>query len=202
VSWPREGRRRDAGPAPRAARRGAAPHRCTRPSRSRTTSSAAPDATEPEGERAAVPGGRGIRAAIERFGSATRRTGWRALREEAHRHGIDDEVLLAAGLIKESERGEEPYDRFRDRLIFPIAELGGRVIAFGGRVLSRAENAPKYLNSPETPIYHKGDMLYGLNWSKGAIRREGAALVVEGYMDYVSLAGAASRTWWRAWARR
>jgi DNA primase len=101
---------------------------------------------------------------------------------------MGDEVLLAAGLVKESERSEEPYDRFRDRLMFPIAELGGRVVAFGGRVLRASENAPKYLNSPETPVYHKGQMLYGLNWSRGAIRREGAALVVEGYMDYVSLA--------------
>jgi DNA primase len=132
---------------------------------------------------------RGIpEAAVERFGIGCAPDAWRTLREEAHRHGIEDDVLLAAGLIKESERGEQPYDRFRDRLIFPIAELGGRVIAFGGRALGRAENAPKYLNSPETAIYHKGNLLYGLNWSKGAIRREGAVLFVEGYMDYVSLA--------------
>lgn len=128
-------------------------------------------------------------AAAERFGLGYAPPGWRVLRAEAHRHGIEDEVLLAAGLVKESERGEEPYDRFRERLIFPIAELGGRVVAFGGRLLGRSEGAPKYLNSPETAIYHKGELLYGLNWSKGAIRREGAALMVEGYMDYVSLAG-------------
>lgn len=133
---------------------------------------------------------RGIHAdAVERFGIGCAPDAWRTLREEAHRHGIEDDVLIAAGLIKESERGDDPYDRFRDRLIFPIAELSGRVIAFGGRILSRSENAPKYLNSPETPIYHKGGILYGLNWSKAAIRREGAALVVEGYMDYVALAG-------------
>jgi DNA primase len=127
-------------------------------------------------------------AAIERFGLGYAPDGWRLLREDAHRHDIDDDVLLAAGLIKESERGDDPYDRFRDRIIFPIAELGGRVTAFGGRVLGRTQNAPKYLNSPETPIYHKGDLLYGLNWSRGSIRREGSALLVEGYMDYVSLA--------------
>ena len=133
---------------------------------------------------------RGIpETAVERFGIGYAPDAWRALREEAHKHDIPDDVLLAAGLIKESERGEEPYDRFRDRLIFPIAELSGRVVAFGGRILSKSENAPKYLNSPETVIYHKGEMLYGLNWAKGAIRREGTALVVEGYMDYVSLAG-------------
>ena len=114
---------------------------------------------------------------------------WRALREAAHRHGIEDEVLLEAGLIKTSERSGEPYDRLRNRLIFPITDNGGRVIAFGGRVMPGArEGAPKYLNSPETPIYHKGLHLYGIAWAKAAIRREGAALVVEGYMDYVSLA--------------
>jgi DNA primase len=127
-------------------------------------------------------------AAVERFGLGYAPESWNALREAAHRHGIEDDVLLAAGLVKESERGDEPYDRFRQRLIFPIAELGGRVVAFGGRIMGRQENAPKYLNSPETPIYHKGDLLYGLNWAKGAIRREGAALLVEGYMDYISLA--------------
>lgn len=133
--------------------------------------------------------GRGIGdEAISRFGIGYAPDGWRGLREAAHRQGIEDEVLLAAGLIKESERSEEPYDRFRDRIIFPIAELGGRVVAFGGRILRPTENAPKYLNSPETPIYHKSEILYGLNWSKSAIRREGAVLVVEGYMDYVSLA--------------
>ena len=133
---------------------------------------------------------RGIpEAAVERFGVGYAPAEWRALREEAHGHGIEDDVLLAAGLIKESERNDEPYDRFRDRLMFPIAELSGRVIAFGGRDLSRSEKAPKYLNSPETPVYHKGGILYGLNWSKAAIRRDGSALVVEGYMDYVSLAG-------------
>ena len=145
---------------------------------------------EQQGERARrYLDGRGIgREVAERHGLGYARDDWRALREAAHRHGIEDAVLLEAGLVKESERSEEPYDRFRDRLIFPIAELGGRVVAFGGRVLRPTENAPKYLNSPETPIYHKGQLLYGLNWSKGAIRREGAALVVEGYMDYVSLA--------------
>jgi DNA primase len=127
-------------------------------------------------------------AAIERFGLGYAPDGWRRLREEAHKHGIEDEVLLAAGLVKESERGEEPYDRFRERIIFPIAELGGRIVAFGGRLLGRSENAPKYLNSPETSIYHKGNMLYGLNWAKGSIRREGVALLVEGFMDYVALA--------------
>ncbi len=114
---------------------------------------------------------------------------WQALRDAAARHGIPDDVLIEAGLVKPSDRGDAPYDRFRDRLIFPITDPGGRIIAFGGRILGPArEGAPKYLNSPETPVYSKGRHLYGIAWSKGAIRREGVALVVEGYMDYVSLA--------------
>lgn len=132
---------------------------------------------------------RGItREIAERFGIGYAPDGWRELREAAQKHGIDDEILLAAGLVKESERKEDPYDRFRDRIIFPIAETTGRTVAFGGRILRAVEGAPKYLNSPETAIYQKGRLLYGLNWSRSAIRREGVALVVEGYMDYVSLA--------------
>ncbi|MCI0433406.1 MAG: DNA primase [Gemmatimonadetes bacterium] len=133
--------------------------------------------------------GRGIDAGtIDRFRIGYAPDEWRGLREAAHRHGMEDAVLLEAGLIKESERAEEPYDRFRDRIIFPITEVTGRTVAFGGRALHGGESVPKYLNSPETPIYHKGGILYGLNWSKSAIRRESATLVVEGYMDYVSLA--------------
>ena len=134
---------------------------------------------------------RGItKETAQRFGIGYAPDAWRELREAAHKHGMPDEILLAAGLIKESERGEEPYDRFRDRIIFPIAETTGRTVAFGGRILRATEGAPKYLNSPETAIYQKGRLLYGLNWSRSAIRREGMALVVEGYMDYVSLASA------------
>ncbi len=133
---------------------------------------------------------RGIEeAAAERFQLGFAPDAWRALREAAATHGMADEVLLEAGLVKTSERMEEPYDRLRDRLIFPIPDITGRIVAFGGRALGKAaENTPKYLNSPETPIYHKGDLLYGIHWAKGAIRREESALVVEGYMDYVSLA--------------
>ncbi|HKJ91789.1 MAG TPA: DNA primase [Longimicrobiales bacterium] len=145
----------------------------------------------PAGERArSYLAGRGIAEdAWQRFMLGYAPDEWRALREAAGTHGMEDEVLEAAGLIKRSEKVEEPYDRFRDRIIFPITERGGRVVAFGGRVLGgTAGNAPKYLNSPEGALYHKGSILYGLHWAKGAIRREEAALVVEGYMDYVSLA--------------
>jgi DNA primase len=98
---------------------------------------------------------------------------------------------LEAGLLTESERSEEPYDRFRGRITFSIESLSGKVLGFGGRVLdSGREGSPKYLNSPESPIYHKGQVLYGLSWAKNAIRREEVALVVEGYMDVVALASA------------
>jgi DNA primase len=136
---------------------------------------------------------RGIsREAAERFELGWAPEGWTALGEAARRHGIPDDLLLSLGLVKESTKGgREPYDTFRGRLIFPIKELGGRVVAFGGRVIAPVEeHVPKYLNSPETPVYRKGDLLYGLNWSRGAIRRAEMALVVEGYMDYVALASA------------
>mgnify|MGYP001211918060 CR=1 FL=1 len=135
-------------------------------------------------ERRGIP-----REAAERFLLGYAPDEWTALRDAAARHGIAEEVLFEAGLIKRSERRAEPYDRFRHRLIFPITDTAGRVIAFGGRMLgAAAERAPKYLNSPETPIYQKGRVLYGLSWAKQAIRREGEAIIVEGYMDYVSLA--------------
>jgi len=130
------------------------------------------------------------RKAAERFALGYAPDSWRAFRDAAHKHGIDDAILLAAGLIKQPEQSDrEPYDRFRDRLIFPIAEVSGRWIAFGGRIVGpQREGAPKYLNSPETEIYRKGQLLYGLNWARNAIRREKKVLLVEGNMDFVSLA--------------
>jgi DNA primase len=127
--------------------------------------------------------------AVDRFLLGYAPAGWGALRDAARTHGFEDDVLEAAGLIKRSEKAGEPYDRLRDRLIFPTTDVRGRVIAFGGRALDGEAKGPKYLNSPETPLYQKGLELYGLAWAKGAIRREAAALIVEGYMDYVSLAG-------------
>ncbi len=149
---------------------------------------------DPRGEKArAYLGQRGLDLeSAKRFRLGAAPDDWRALREAAGKHGISDAVLLEAGLVKVSDREDsqqEPYDRFRDRLIFPITDVGGRVVAFGGRVLGKAkEGVPKYLNSPETPVYHKGALLYGIGWARGAIRREGKALLVEGNMDYVSLA--------------
>jgi len=133
---------------------------------------------------------RGIGSEIsERFGLGYAPDEWRALREAAAAHGFDEDLMLQVGLLGTSERSSEPYDKFRGRIIFPIEGVSGQVIAFGGRVLEGdAKDAPKYLNSPETPVYHKGHNLYGLSWARHAIRRQEKALVVEGYMDVVALA--------------
>lgn len=124
----------------------------------------------------------------ERFGLGFAPDEWRGLRDAAAHHGVGDETLLEVGLLTTSEKSPEPYDRFRGRIVFPIHALGGRVVGFGGRILG--DGQPKYLNSPETPLYHKGRILYGLDRSRHAIRRADAVLVVEGYMDLVSLAAA------------
>jgi len=94
-------------------------------------------------------------------------------------------ALLAAGLLVKKDGGGY-YDRFRHRVMFPIHDHRGRLIGFGGRVLDQGE--PKYLNSPETPLFHKGRELYGLYRARDALKRTGRALVVEGYMDVVALA--------------
>ena len=133
--------------------------------------------------------GRGIGADVaERFGLGFAPDEWRALRDQASKHGLDEATMLEVGLLNESERSKEPFDRFRARIMFPIESLAGRVIAFGGRIIEGDDRGPKYLNSPETPIYHKGDVLYGLSWARRVIRRAECALIVEGYMDVVSLA--------------
>ncbi len=126
---------------------------------------------------------------VERFGLGFAPDDWRGLRDHAAEAGYSEDLLLEAGLLTRSERAPEPYDRFRNRIIFPIESVTGKVLGFGGRILGQeGRGAPKYLNSPETPIYHKGRTLYALGWNRNAIRRDEVALVVEGYMDVVALA--------------
>ena len=96
----------------------------------------------------------------------------------------DDPVLVESGLVIESEDGRR-YDRFRERIMFPIRNARGSLIGFGGRIIGKGE--PKYLNSPETPLFSKGTELYGLWEARQAIRQEGQVIVVEGYMDVVGL---------------
>ncbi len=98
----------------------------------------------------------------------------------------ESEALTIAGLVVQNEQGRR-YDRFRDRIMFPIHDQKGQVIGFGGRVIN-PEDTPKYYNSPETPLFQKGHELYGLFLARRAIRDAGRALVVEGYMDVVALA--------------
>ena len=99
--------------------------------------------------------------------------------------GYADKAMETAGLVISGESGKR-YDRFRDRIMFPIHDGGGRVIGFGGRILDKGE--PKYLNSPETPLFSKGRELYGLFQARQAVRAAGRVVVVEGYMDVVALA--------------
>jgi DNA primase len=106
------------------------------------------------------------------------------IREAMKSLGIAESTLLEAGLLHQRDDGSLS-PRFRQRLLFPLHDLRGRVVGFGGRALDGRE--PKYLNSPETPIFHKGGMLYNLHHAKQAIRREGAALLVEGYFDVLRL---------------
>jgi DNA primase len=99
--------------------------------------------------------------------------------------GFDSVRLVDAGLLVQGDDGSEPRPRFRGRLMFPILDSAGRNIGFGGRVIGPGE--PKYLNSPESPVFSKGKTLYGLNWAKNDVRREDQVLVVEGYFDVVRL---------------
>jgi DNA primase len=110
---------------------------------------------------------------------------WDGLRTHLGGKRFRPEEIVSAGLALPRKQGTGEYDRFRDRLIFPIRDVNGRTVAFGGRALGGGE--PKYLNSPETPVYVKGDHLYGLDLAREAIRREGLAVVVEGYMDLAAV---------------
>jgi DNA primase len=124
-----------------------------------------------------------------RFGLGYAPPGWDSLRAAFPDYA--DDALVESGLVidKAAEDGGGPqkrYDRFRDRIMFPIRNTKGQVIAFGGRVMDSGE--PKYLNSPETPLFQKGSELYGLFEARQAIRQAGYVLVTEGYMDVVALA--------------
>lgn len=112
--------------------------------------------------------------------------GWDNLYKEILKDKLSPEVFEKAGLLVKREKQPGYYDKFRNRLMFPIYSLSGRSIGFGGRALND-EEGPKYLNSPETAIYHKGSVLYGLNWSKNSIRQSTKAVIAEGYFDYISL---------------
>ena len=132
--------------------------------------------------------GRGVSGAVaKQFGLGYAPQGWRTLASVFPHY--DDPLLVESGLvIASAEDGaeEKRYDRFRDRVMFPIRNIKGECIGFGGRVLG--DDKPKYLNSPETPVFSKGRELYGLFEARTALRERGYVLVTEGYMDVVALA--------------
>jgi DNA primase len=112
-----------------------------------------------------------------------------ALKEFLGSHGIPVEDMVEAGLLVAGDDIPVPYDRFRDRVMFPITDMRGRVIAFGGRALEKDAPA-KYLNSPETPLFHKGDNLYNLATARQAAHNGSSLVVVEGYVDVIAMVGA------------
>ncbi|HYG62860.1 MAG TPA: DNA primase [Thermoanaerobaculia bacterium] len=119
---------------------------------------------------------------IERFGLGYAPEGWRNLVQALHpRISLAD--LEAAGLVARPERGGDPYDRFRNRLMFPIRTASGRLVGFGGRTLG--DDAAKYINTNETEQFHKGNLLYGLDLAKREVRESGRAVLVEGYFDVI-----------------
>lgn len=113
--------------------------------------------------------------------------GWDAFFKYATERQMRPETLVKAGLLNRSDEGRY-YDRFRNRIMFPIVNVSGKVIAFGGRALADDPNSPKYVNSPETPIYHKSNVLYGLFQAKEAMREHDEVIFVEGYTDVMRLA--------------
>jgi DNA primase len=123
---------------------------------------------------------------IHKFDLGYSPDGWDTFTKHARKNGFSIEILEKAGLSIVKE-GKEPIDRFRGRVIFPIHNVGGKPIAFGARILKKDPNAPKYLNSPETGVYHKSNIVYGILQAKNPIRIEENCFLVEGYTDVVSL---------------
>jgi DNA primase len=108
---------------------------------------------------------------------------WRSLYELLLQKGFSKEEMFSAGLIKKVPNENKYYDTFRDRVMFPICDTAGRVIAFSGRAMKEDDRTPKYLNSPETKLFYKSEVLYGLNVAKNFIRKLDYAVLVEGQMD-------------------
>ena len=131
--------------------------------------------------------GRGLNGQIaQRFGVGYAPAGWQNLMQELAPKAEQEQALIDAGMAVEKEENNRRYDRFRDRIMFPIKDYKGRIIAFGGRVLG--DDKPKYLNSPETVVFHKQKELYGLYEARQHERNLKRIMVVEGYMDVVALA--------------
>lgn len=125
---------------------------------------------------------------IQKFDLGYALDGWDHLLKAAKSAGFQEDILLKAGLILQKEGDQErTYDRFRNRVTFTIHNISGKPIGFGARILTKDKNQPKYINSPETPIYHKSDVLYGMFQAKKAIRDFDNCFLVEGYTDVISM---------------
>ncbi|MCK6600426.1 MAG: DNA primase [Bacteroidetes bacterium] len=130
---------------------------------------------------------RGISSdSIVRFGIGYANSGWDDLKSSAYRDQVKTEYLEQLGLVIRSDNGSL-YDRFRDRVMFPIMDPVGRVIGFGGRILQQAVDFAKYMNSPESSVYNKSRVLYGLFQAREEIRKKDEVILVEGYLDVISL---------------
>ncbi|MEO0989663.1 MAG: DNA primase [Pseudomonadota bacterium] len=125
-------------------------------------------------------------AALDRFEIGFAPPGWQTLWDHLRGKGVAQDLILDAGLARESQKGKEPYDTFRHRILFPIRDARGRAIAFGGRAMDPGDTA-KYLNSPETPIFDKGRNLYNHGPAREAARKGQPLIVAEGYMDVIAL---------------
>jgi len=111
--------------------------------------------------------------------------GWRESKDFLEDRGFSKEDILKAGIIKNAEGGKEPFDVFRDRIMFPMSDSSGRIVAFSGRILHNDDKAPKYVNSPETELYKKSELLFGYDKAKHGIRTLEFSLIVEGQFDVV-----------------
>lgn len=124
------------------------------------------------------------RAAAEHFGVGFAPEGWDSLMKHLRGRGFTEPELVASGLVSQGQRGV--YDRFRGRLVWPIREITGKTIGFGARRLLESDQGPKYLNTPETAIYHKSQVLYGLDIARRTIAAEHRVVVMEGYTDVMA----------------
>jgi DNA primase len=126
-------------------------------------------------------------ASIKKFGIGVSPQGWQNLIDHAATKDVKPGTLEKAGLVIPRNSGDGYYDRFRGRLMFPIFSATGKVVGFGGRILEADEKQPKYINSPETAVYHKSQVLYGLYQARRAIRASREVYVVEGYTDVIAM---------------
>ena len=125
-------------------------------------------------------------ATIETFGLGYAPESWDALTKHFTEKGISIDDLLAVGLVTERQSGDGVYDKFRNRVMFPIRDGIGRMVGFGGRILN-PEDQPKFMNSPQTPLFDKGRLLYALDQARKAIRAQDQVVIVEGYLDVIAL---------------